>query len=116
MGVATGNTIHHTHFHVPHYVPHGDYRLVVIANGIASHPVEVRVERRRRRDHDDDEYHDGHDEEMMVFEREETKYKDRDVKGTKEKEKDVKKGSASRMGRARQGAERKVPRSGTPKR
>ena len=45
MGVATGNTIHHTHFEVPEHLPHGEYRLVAIANGIASHPVEVRVER-----------------------------------------------------------------------
>lgn len=44
MGVATGNTIHHTHFEVPKDVPQGKYRLVVIANGIASDPIEVHVE------------------------------------------------------------------------
>ena len=90
MGVATGDTIHHTHFHVPHHVPHGDYRLVVIANGIASHPIGVCVERRRHRDHDGDEHHNEHDEEMEVFEHEETKYKDKDAKEAKEKEKDIK--------------------------
>ncbi len=46
MGVATGHAIHHTHFAVPDHLPPGDYRLAVIANGIASHPVDVRVERR----------------------------------------------------------------------
>ena len=45
MGVATGKAIHHTHFEVPNHIPHGKYRLVVIANGIASHHVEVHVER-----------------------------------------------------------------------
>jgi hypothetical protein len=44
MGVATGAAIHHTHFHVPHDLPHGEYRLEVISNGIASQPVEVHVE------------------------------------------------------------------------
>lgn len=44
MGVATGNTINHTHFEVPKDVPHGEYRLVVIANGIASDPIKVHVE------------------------------------------------------------------------
>lgn len=50
MGVATGNTIHHTHFEVPHHLPHGDYKLVVIANGIASEPIEVCVGRDEYRD------------------------------------------------------------------
>jgi hypothetical protein len=45
MGVATGKAIHHTHFEVPNHIPHGKYRLAVIANGIASHHVEVHVER-----------------------------------------------------------------------
>ena len=45
MGVATGKTIHHTHFEVPDHLPDGEYRLEVIANGIASHPVEVHVDR-----------------------------------------------------------------------
>jgi hypothetical protein len=48
MGVATGKAIHHT-FEVPDHLPHGEYHLVVIANGIASHPVEVRVERAARK-------------------------------------------------------------------
>jgi len=43
MGVATGKAVHHTHFHVPHHVPPGHYELVVIANGISSHPVKVHV-------------------------------------------------------------------------
>lgn len=45
MGVATGDAVHQTHFKVPEHLPRGEYRLVTIANGIASHPVEVRVER-----------------------------------------------------------------------
>jgi hypothetical protein len=45
MGVATGKMVHHTHFEVPEHLPHGEYLLVVIANGIVSRPVEVRVER-----------------------------------------------------------------------
>lgn len=44
MGVATGKMVHHTHFEVPEHLRHGEYRLVVIANGISSRPVEVRVE------------------------------------------------------------------------
>jgi hypothetical protein len=44
MGVATGAAIHHTHFHVPHDLPHGEYRLEVIANGIASQKVDVHVD------------------------------------------------------------------------
>jgi len=44
MGVATGNAIHHTRFEVPHNVPNGEYRLIVIANGIASENVDVPVE------------------------------------------------------------------------
>ena len=87
MGVATGKAIHHTHFEVPEHLPHGEYRLVVIANGIASHPVEVRVEHdEHRRHHDDD--HD-HDEEIVEFDHEEAKYKDKDAKEAKEKEKDL---------------------------
>jgi hypothetical protein len=43
MGVATGKKIHHTHFHVPHGVPVGHYDMVVIANGIHSHPDKVHV-------------------------------------------------------------------------
>jgi hypothetical protein len=56
MGVATGKVVHHTHFEVPEHLPDGDYRLVVIANGIASHPIEVRVahEEYGNRDRDDD--------------------------------------------------------------
>jgi hypothetical protein len=65
MGVATGDTIHHTHFHVPHDVPRGNYRLVVIANGIASQPVEVRVESDERRRRERDEHDHDHDEEIV---------------------------------------------------
>ncbi|HEY4780395.1 MAG TPA: hypothetical protein VIH54_01175, partial [Chthoniobacterales bacterium] len=43
MGVATGKKIHYTHFHVPHGVPVGHYDMVVIANGIHSHPDKVHV-------------------------------------------------------------------------
>jgi hypothetical protein len=43
MGVATGKIVHYTHFELPEHLPHGEYRLVVIANGIASRPVKVRV-------------------------------------------------------------------------
>jgi hypothetical protein len=84
MGVATGKVIHHTHFELPEHLPHGDYRLVVIANGIASHPVEVRVERRRSRRDDDDSYEER-EEEIVEFEHEEAKYKGKDAKEAKEK-------------------------------
>jgi Kelch motif len=87
MGVATGQTIHHTHFAVPDHLPPGEYRLTVIANGISSHPVDVRVERRWHHSHDHD--HD-HDEEIVEFDHEESKYKDKDAKEAKEKEKDFK--------------------------
>lgn len=43
MAVATGKKSHHTHFHVPHTVPAGHYELVVIANGIHSKQVKVKV-------------------------------------------------------------------------
>jgi hypothetical protein len=43
MAVATGNTGQHTNFHVPDHVPPGHYELVVVANGISSHPVKVHV-------------------------------------------------------------------------
>jgi hypothetical protein len=71
MGVATGNTIEHTHFEVPNTVPPGKYRLVVIANGIASHPTTVHVVKHDQDDHDGDEH--GHDEEIIDLEHEETK-------------------------------------------
>ena len=87
MAVATGAAIHHTHFHVPHDLPHGDYRLEVIANGIASESVEVHVH--RRHDRDDHMRHD-HDEEVFELEQDDAKYKDKDAKEAKEKEKDVK--------------------------
>jgi hypothetical protein len=87
MAVATGSAIHHTHFHVPHDLPHGEYRLEVIANGIASESVEVHVH--RRRDRDDHVRHD-HDEEVFELEHDDAKYKDKDAKEAKEKEKDVK--------------------------
>jgi hypothetical protein len=63
MAVATGNAIHHTHFEVPKHLPHGDYELVVIANGIDSDSVHVRVdaeeEEHEHHDHDGD-HHDDH--------------------------------------------------------
>ena len=43
MAVATGNKVVRTHFHVPHAVPVGHYELAVVANGIQSKPVKVRV-------------------------------------------------------------------------
>jgi hypothetical protein len=64
MGVATGSVVHHTHFHVPHDLPHGDYKLEVIANGIASHPVDVHVFERKGDDPDED-YRHHFDEEVL---------------------------------------------------
>jgi hypothetical protein len=87
MAVATGAAIHHTHFHVPHDLPHGEYRLEVIANGIASASVEMHVH--RHHDHDDHMRHD-HDEEVFKLEHDDAKYKDKDAKEAKEKEKDIK--------------------------
>jgi len=43
MAVATGPAIVSTNFKVPFDVPHGNADLVVIANGIASEPVDVTV-------------------------------------------------------------------------
>ena len=43
MAVATRHHMHHTFFEVPAAAPHGAYRLVVIANGIPSEPVRVRI-------------------------------------------------------------------------
>jgi hypothetical protein len=43
MAVATGKKVVHTYFHVPHMVPVGHYELTVIANGIQSQSVKVRV-------------------------------------------------------------------------
>ena len=54
MAVATGSAVHHTHFAVPAHLQHGAYELVVIANGIASDPVEVHVGA-------EEEAHDDHD-------------------------------------------------------
>ena len=90
MGVATGNTIHYTHFEVPDTLPAGKYRLVVIANGIPSTPVTVHVEHHKHHDHDCDEHDQCRDEEIVEFDHEETKYKDKDAKEVKEKEKDFK--------------------------
>ena len=58
MAVATGNAIHHTHFTVPALLPHGDYELVVIANGIASEPVEVHVGPEEKEHHHHEPEHD----------------------------------------------------------
>lgn len=90
MGVATGNAIHHTHFEVPDHLQPGKYRLVVIANGIASKPVTVHVEHHEHHHDDCDEHGHDHDEEIVEFDHEESKYKDKDAKEAKEKEKDFK--------------------------
>ena len=81
--VSAGNT----GSEVPDHLPHGEYRLVVIANGVASHPVEIRVERDERRRRDRDEHDHDHDEEIVEFDHEEAKYKDKDAKEAKAKEK-----------------------------
>lgn len=59
MAVATGSTVHHTHFTVPPHLPYGHYELVVIANGIASEPVHVHVgpEEREEHEHHHDKVH-----------------------------------------------------------
>ncbi len=64
MAVATGNAIHHTHFAVPTYLPHGHYELVVIANGIASEPVDVHVgpeEKHEHEHHHEKNHSNGHE-------------------------------------------------------
>jgi len=90
MAVATGSEIHHTHFRVPPGLKFGRYELVVIANGIPSDPMPVDVER----DAGYHSYHHDHDhrydDEVVEFNRRETKYKDKDSKEAKEKEKDAK--------------------------
>jgi hypothetical protein len=43
MAVATGKKVVHTHLHVSHTIPVGHYELAVIANGIESKSVKVRV-------------------------------------------------------------------------
>jgi hypothetical protein len=64
MAVATGAAIHHTHFVVPPHIPHGEYELVTIANGITSEAIgvhvgdEVRDDRGERQSHDRDDEHD----------------------------------------------------------
>jgi len=45
MAVATGSAIHHTNFTVPASMPTGTTEIVVIANGIASHPVTADCEK-----------------------------------------------------------------------
>jgi hypothetical protein len=62
MAVATGSSIHHTHFKVPPHLPHGRYELVTIANGIESEPMEVHVgEEERHHEHELEhkEHHNG---------------------------------------------------------
>jgi len=49
MGVATGKTIVSTHFDVPATIDSGASTLVVVANGIASTPVNVTVSGSRKR-------------------------------------------------------------------
>ena len=66
MGVATGSAVHHTHFHVPAHLPHGEYELVAIANGIASEPVTVHVghpeeHREHHEHHEPQEHRHDHD-------------------------------------------------------
>lgn len=65
MAVATGSAIHHTHFLVPPHLPHGSYQLSVVANGIASEPIEVHVgEKKKDDDHDEvaEHHHEKHDD------------------------------------------------------
>jgi hypothetical protein len=73
MGVATGAAIHHTHFEVPHHLPHGEYKLVVIANGIASEPVEVHLGHYER--HEDHDHDHDHDEVVAEIEEGATQFK-----------------------------------------
>ena len=49
MGVATGKAIVSTHFDVPTTIDSGASTLVVVANGIASKPVNVTVSGSRQR-------------------------------------------------------------------
>jgi Kelch motif len=44
MGVATGSKIESTNFEVPLHIAVGDSELVVVANGISSHPVALIVQ------------------------------------------------------------------------
>lgn len=44
MGVATGSATVSTSFKLPAGLPAGSYSLVVVANGIASQPIDVRVD------------------------------------------------------------------------
>lgn len=63
MAVATGSVVHHTNFAVPSHLPYGHYELVVIANGIASEPVDVHVgpEEKLEPAHHHDQHHaNGH--------------------------------------------------------
>jgi hypothetical protein len=43
LGVATGSAIHSTRVQVPTAVPPGQYKMAIIANGIASDPLDVQV-------------------------------------------------------------------------
>jgi hypothetical protein len=67
MAVATGSAVHHTNFVVPPHLPHGEYELVVIANGIISEPVAVHVGAK-------EEAHDGHDRDHDHDEQRERKH------------------------------------------
>jgi hypothetical protein len=58
MAVATGSAEHHTHFKVPQHLPHGQYELTVIANGISSDPVHVHVGAHEDSHDDHDHRHD----------------------------------------------------------
>ena len=61
MAVATGSAVHHTHFHVPPHLPHGEYELVVIANGIASEPVKVHIGHEEKHEHHEHEHEHEHE-------------------------------------------------------
>ena len=63
MAVATGNAVHHTNFMVPAHLAHGEYELVVIANGIASDAIKVHLgpKHQDRDDDHDQERHHRHD-------------------------------------------------------
>lgn len=72
MAVATGHEIVHTHFEVAASLPLGEYELTVIANGIASHPVRVRVHHEepvRHREREEREAREGRAEREERFER-----------------------------------------------
>jgi hypothetical protein len=78
MAVATGSAVHHTHFEVPRHLPHGDYELVVIANGIASDPVGVHVGAKEDAHAGHDRDHDEHRERKHEPDRERERERERE--------------------------------------